>query len=256
MRLWDNALALKRLCRWLYLCVALCLLTAGGVWLVHSPYFPVRQIKVAQALKHVQTAEIASISKQYLYGNIFTVNLNAARADLVKLPWVSKVQVKRIWPDTILLDIEEREPIAQWENGQLVDTNGELFTAQVKNDLPLLVGAESSVRIMAVNLLIFENLLRPTNLHIRQLHLSNRSAWDIVLDNGISLRLGRENVETRLSHFVWAWPKVLQTQAKDIDYVDLRYSDGFALRYKSNPHVQNRGSEPEVVYTDNDRSAL
>ncbi|MCO6504075.1 MAG: cell division protein FtsQ/DivIB [Snodgrassella sp.] len=256
MRLWDNAIALKRLYRWLYLCIALCLLTAGGIWLVHSSYFPVRQIKVAEPLKHVQTAEIESISKKYLYGNIFTVNVNAARTEFAKLPWVAKAHVKRIWPDTVLLKINERTPIARRGNRQLVDANGELFEAQLQDNLPLLVGSESSVRFMAMNLLIFENLLQPTGLHIHELHLSNRSAWDIVLDNGISLRLGRENVETRLSRFVWAWPQVLHSQAKDIDYVDLRYPDGFALRYKNKPQLQDSVSEPSAVNMDSIQSVL
>ena len=256
MRLWDNAPALKRLCRWLYFGIILCLLAAAGMWLVQSSYFPIRQIKVAYPLKHVQTGEIESISRQYLYGNIFNVNVNAARVELAKLPWVASAQVNRIWPDTVLLELNEREPIARWHTGLLVDTNGQLFQAQVQENLPLLVGAESSVRFMTVNLLIFENLLRPTDLHISELHLSNRSAWDIVLDNGITLRLGRENVETRLSHFIWAWPKVLRKQASEIDYVDLRYPDGFALRHKNKAVEQHRINELLPINSDANQNPL
>lgn len=250
MRLWDNAPALKRLYRWLYLCVLLCLLIASGMWIVHSSYFPVRQIKVAQPLKHVQTNQIEAISRRHLYGNIFIVDVNAAKTALAKLPWVDKVQVKRIWPDTVLLDINEREVIARWGTQQLVDSNGQLFEAQSQENLPLLVGSASSVRFMTVNLLIFENLLRPTRLHIRELHLSNRSAWEIVLDNGITLRLGRENVEKRLAHFVWAWPQILRKQASDIDYVDLRYPDGFALRRKNTVAEEHAIDGAAVLNTD------
>ncbi|WP_369608500.1 cell division protein FtsQ/DivIB [Snodgrassella alvi] len=233
MRLWDNAQALKRLYRWLYVCVLFCLLGAGGTWLVHSPYFPVRQIKVLQPLKNLQSSEIEEISKQYLRGNIFTVNVSAAQAALAKLPWVAKVQVKRIWPDTVQLEIKERVPVARWNAQQLVDNNGQIFTATSQQQLPLFTGTNSSARYMTVHLLTFESLLQPTGLHIQQLQLSDRSAWQLKLTNGMTLRLGREKVEQRLSHFVWAWPQVLHNQAAAIDYVDLRYPDGFAIRYKN-----------------------
>lgn len=233
MRLWDNAQALKRLYRWLYVCVLFCLLAAGGSWLVHSPYFPVRQIQVIHPLKHLQSAEIEQISRQYLQGNIFTADVSAAQSALAKLPWVYKVQVKRIWPDTVQLDIRERDPVARWNDQQLVDTDGQIFNAVVHEQLPVFVGSSGSARYMTVHLLTFENLLQSTGLHIQQLQLSNRSAWQLTLSNGITLKLGREKVEQRLAHFVWAWPQVLQKQASNIDYVDLRYPDGFALRYKN-----------------------
>ncbi|WMY92540.1 cell division protein FtsQ/DivIB [Snodgrassella communis] len=233
MRLWDNAQALKRLYRWLYVCVLFCLLAAGVTWVVHSPYFPVRQIQVLQPLKHLQSTEIAKISRQYLRGNIFTVNVSAAQAELAKLPWVAKVQVKRIWPDTVQLDIKERVPVARWNTQQLVDMDGRIFNAAIQEQLPLLVGTTGSTRHMTVHLLTFENLLQPTGLHVQELQLSDRSAWQLILTNGITLRLGREKVEQRLASFVWAWQQVLQNQASNIDYVDLRYPDGFALRYKN-----------------------
>ncbi|KDN15728.1 hypothetical protein BGI40_06995 [Snodgrassella communis] len=233
MRLWDNAQALKRLYRWLYVCVLFCLLAAGGTWVAHSPYFPVRQIQVLQPLKHLQPTEIEKISRQYLQGNIFTVNVSAAQAELAKLPWVAKVQVKRIWPDTVQLDIKERVPVARWNTQQLVDMDGRIFNAVAQEQLPLLVGTTGSTRYMTVHLLIFENLLQPTGLYVQELQLSDRSAWQLILTNGITLRLGREKVEQRLASFVWAWQQVLQNQASNIDYVDLRYPDGFALRYKN-----------------------
>ncbi|WP_239351703.1 cell division protein FtsQ/DivIB [Snodgrassella communis] len=233
MRLWDNVQALKRLYRWLYVCVLFCLLAAGGTWVVHSPYFPVRQIQVLQPLKHLQSTEIEKISRQYLRGNIFTVNVSAAQVELAKQPWVAKVQVKRIWPDTVQFDIKERVPVARWNTQQLVDMDGRIFDAAAQEQLPLLVGNIGSARYMTVHLLTFENLLQPTGLHVQELQLSDRSAWQLILTNGITLRLGREKVEQRLASFVWAWQQVLQNQASNIDYVDLRYSDGFALRYKN-----------------------
>ncbi|MDF7676701.1 cell division protein FtsQ/DivIB [Neisseriaceae bacterium ESL0693] len=239
MRLWDNAQALKRLYRWLYLCVALCLMAAITLWGMHSSHFPVRHIKVTRTLQHIDAADIQRISKQYLYGNIFTVNVNAAQQELAGLPWVAQVQVKRVWPDTIALDIKERVALARWHDGQLVDQEGELFHARTSEDLPVFDGPVKNSRAMTVQLLLFNNMLHSVDLSVARLHLNARSAWEIVLNNGILIRLGREHQEKRLARFIAVWPQVLEDQAANIEYVDMRYPDGFALRKKQTVDVRS-----------------
>ena len=112
MRLWDNAAALKRLYRWLYACVILCLLAAAAVWLVNSPYFPIRQVQMAQPLVRVSAAQVQAVAQRHLHGNIFKADVNAAQAAFAKMPWVGKAQVKRIWPDTVVVSLTERVPVA------------------------------------------------------------------------------------------------------------------------------------------------
>ena len=238
MRLWDNAAALKRLYRWLYACVILCLLAAAAVWLVNSPYFPIRQVQMAQPLVRVSAAQVQAVAQRHLHGNIFKADVNAAQAAFAKMPWVGKAQVKRIWPDTVVVTLTERVPVARWAVAGLVDSNGQLFDAQTDAYLPVFEAENTDPKarvpqLMVAKLAAFQAALKPTGLRIAKLHYSARSAWTLALDNGITVRLGRENEAERLKHFVWAWPQVLQPQAADIDYVDMRYKDGFALRMRN-----------------------
>lgn len=233
MRLWDNATALKRLYHWLYLCIFLCLLGSAVVWAMHSPYFPVRQVKVVRPLWQVNGAEVQRISQKYLYGNIFVVDVNGAQQALSHLPWVASAQVKRVWPDTVQLDIRERVALARWPDGRLVDEDGHLFSATTNAALPQFTGTVKMTKDMVVQLLLFENMLQPIGLKVRELHLNDRLAWVVVLNNGILVRLGREHEQQRLSRFIEVWPQVLRNQADNIAYVDMRYPDGFALRYKN-----------------------
>lgn len=233
MRLWDNAPALRRLYRWLYACVILCLLAAAGVWVVNSPYFPIQHVKVVKPVRHVSAQQLQAVVQQYLHGNIFKADVSGAQTVLAKLPWVAKVQVKRLWPGTVTIDMTERVPVAHWSDGQLVDSEGHVFNATTSESLPVFTGSAGSPKAMVPQLLAFERILQPTGLRIVQLDLSDRSAWDLVLDNGISLRLGSSDEAQRLTHFVWAWPQVLKAQAATVDYVDMRYKDGFAVGHKA-----------------------
>lgn len=244
MRLWDNAAALRRLYRWLYVCVMLCLLAAAGIWMVHSPYFPIKQVRIEQTLHRVDAKQIKAISDQYLRGNIFTVDVNRAQAALSTLPWVKQAKVTRIWPDTIVVSLQEQIPVARWQDGYLVNADGELFTADSEETWPVFeVNALSEhpaiAKQMVDNLVAFDTLLRPLGLQIEALNLSDRSAWTLVLNNHIRVYLGREQVNERLQRFVWVWPRLLQADAADIAYVDMRYKDGFALRKHDKPDTAN-----------------
>lgn len=235
MRLWDNAAALKRLYRWLYFCVAVCLLASGGIWLINSPYFPIRQVQLVEPLQQVSAADVQTVAQTHLRGNIFKADVNAARAAFAALPWVAEAEVRRLWPDTVEVVLTERTAVARWDDAHLVDSNGVIFAAQSSETLPWFVAddeaaGEQTARAMVRGLHDFQAALQGSGLHISQLYYSERSAWILVLDNGIKVRLGRENVAQRLRHFVWAWPRVLRDRAEGIDYVDMRYKDGFAVR--------------------------
>ena len=77
--MWDNAGAMRRITRWLTALVLLMLLGAAGVWLYHSPYFPVKQVKIEGDLKRVSTQELQTVAQRYIRGNIFSADLNGAQ---------------------------------------------------------------------------------------------------------------------------------------------------------------------------------
>jgi cell division protein FtsQ len=60
--------------------------------------------------------------------------------------------------------------------------------------------------------------------------LSARRAWQLRLDDGMVLQLGRENLEARLADFVSAYPRTIARLSQPPSHVDLRYSNGFAAR--------------------------
>jgi cell division protein FtsQ len=70
--------------------------------------------------------------------------------------------------------------------------------------------------------------LQPMQQHIAQISLSPRFAWQVKLDSGMVLELGREEMRRRLARFVAVYPYSLGALARPVDHVDLRYRNGFA----------------------------
>src|SRR5690606_14920806 len=99
-------------------------------------------------------------------------DLDAVRARLLDQPWVKDAQVSRRLPDTLAIQITEREPVALWQNGgvvHLVDPNGvalQMVDVERYPELPLLVGPGANMQVGALAAMLAEvPTLRPEVLN-------------------------------------------------------------------------------------------
>lgn len=235
--------AIRNLTGWLYTILVMIVLVGGFQWLINTPRFPIRQIDIAEsnktAFEHISDAELEQARQDSITGNIFSVNLNKIKARFEQIVWVEKVEVSRVWPDTIAVRIIERQPLALWNDTQLIDTQGKVFDASVNNTLPKFYGADNSEDTMVKNYASLQKALLPVGLSIDKLFCDERHAWQLSLDNGITVKLGREDTQNRINRFVSYWQNTLKPQANTIDYVDMRYRNGFAVRMNKNVAEQS-----------------
>lgn len=231
MRLWDNTGALRRINHSIYALIFIGMLAAGGIWLFNSPYFPIKSVKIEGTLKRLTAKQLQETAAANIQGNIFKADLNQARAAFEALPWVASAQVKRIWPDTVVVNIQERQPVARWESSGLVDENGELFDAPSDEEFPVFAGPAHTEKMMVTAYRTDSAILAPTGLKIERFESSPRGANVLTLNNGMILRLGRNDNDARLRRFVVAWHEFLHNKASQVRYADLRYTDGLAVRY-------------------------
>jgi cell division protein FtsQ len=143
---------------------------------------------------------------------------------------VRKVNVRRQWPDCLEFEVEEHRPLARWGSTALVSAQAEVFEAAVNTTLPVMQGPQGSAPDVVAHYQEFERVLAPLGRHIQQLTLSERHAWVLQLDDGMVLELGRDNLQSRLAAFVAAYDQTVGRLPRPSAYVDLRYSNGFAVR--------------------------
>ena len=210
------------------------------------PFFPLREVVVENAPSQVSRAQIESAARSSLAGNFFTVDLDSVRAALEKQQWVRRASVRRHWPDGIFLSFEEHVAAARWQRAsdrqeaQLVNDHGELFTVPPENDqqsLPLFAGPEGSAALVLARYHDFSALLGPLARTPRAVALSPRLAWQLRLDDGLLLELGRDQakhpLEERLARFVATYGQVKARARAEIAAIDMRYPNGFALRLRT-----------------------
>lgn len=247
--MWHNARLLNLIASTLYAVVVLMALAAGLLWLAQRPVFAITHVEIAPmdggALRHVNAPSVRGSALGKLSGNFFTLDLNAARQAFESVPWVRRASVRREWPNGLAVEVEEHEALGTWgspESGRLLNTYGEVFvanTAEAEEDAQLLAldGPPDSEGDVIEKLEVMRQWFRPLKAEPLAVALSGRYAWRAKLSNGMVVELGREQndeeraaMEQRVRRFVAAWPQVTEQWGKQIDYADLRYPNGFAIR--------------------------
>ena len=225
-----NALAL------LFVLSAAVMLAAGtAAWAVRQPVFALHRVVIDGNLARASGAHLERVIREELRGTFFTLNLAAARASLQRVPWVKSVALRRQWPDRLEITIAEHQPLARWNDAGLVDTEGEVFSADFDGELPQFTGPDGSSGEIAQRFREFGELLRPRSLAIAELRLSPRGGWQLRTAGGaaLAIELGRSAPAERLSRFVLYQARTVGAFARAgtrVDYVDLRYRNGFAVR--------------------------
>jgi len=238
---WDRPELMGLVADLLFIFAAAALSYSAVLAASRLPFFPLREVLVENAPSQVSRAQIEFAARTSLAGNFFTVDLESVRSALEKQPWVRRASVRRHWPDGVDLSFEEHVAAARWQTAadQLVNDHGELFSAPPhasQQSLPLFAGPEGSAALVLARYHEFSALLRPLARTPRAVLLSPRLAWQLRLDDGLTLELGRDQpkhpLEERLARFVGTYAQAKARAQGGIGAIDMRYPNGFALRLK------------------------
>jgi cell division protein FtsQ len=183
----------------------------------------------------------------HVAGGFFTVDVNAVRTAAEQLPWVYKATVKRVWPATLLISIEEQQAIVRWGSRGYLNKHGEPFFPEASGTvlpLPALAGPEGHERKVLKNYQSVARTLAPLGVKVTSVELDDRRAWHLQVGDGVLLELGRADTRERLQRFIRAYPSVFAARIAELKRVDMRYSNGFSVYWEqlaSTPETDTQG---------------
>ena len=221
------------------------LLAALAWWAVRHPLFGIAGITVQGDVAHNSVVTLRANVAPKLAGNFFTVNLAAARDAFESVPWVRSAVVRREFPNRLRVSLEEHRAVALWgaENeGRMVNNFGEVFEANagdVENEeLPRLSGPQELAAVVLAMYQTIKPMFETVDLGINHLALTSRGSWQVELDNGAQVELGRgtaEEVVARTQRFAQTLTQVSGRYGRRPDALlsaDLRHGDGYAVRLR------------------------
>jgi cell division protein FtsQ len=225
------------------------LLFSGLLWSFDRP---IGKVEVDGKFQRVAPVQIEAAIADFRGQGFLSVDLDAMRAALETLPWVDRARAERRWPNTVRIHITEHVPAARWGIAGLMNTRGELFLTNAERippELPQLNGPLGTEQQVATLYLETYPRLLEVGMRLARVELDPRGAWSLTLDNGIEVRLGRQDVNARLERFIRDASSIVAARGAEVGYVDLRYSNGFAVGWNSAPARvahDTDGASPDV----------
>jgi len=206
----------------------------GGVsWLLDQP---IQTIAIEGRFQRVSPIEVEQSVKQRVRGvGLISVDLRTVRRSIETIPWVDTVSVQRAWPRGLRVFVTEQVAAARWGANGLLNTRGQLFVSQARHippELPELSGPNGTQGEVATWYLATQGRLAEAGMRLTAVRLDARGAWEFDLDNGVTVRLGRRDVDARFDRFLAAALKLVGTRAPEIAYVDMRYTNGFSIGWR------------------------
>lgn len=201
---------------------------------------PLANISIKGEFEFLQKKRIQSVVSDSLDGNFVDLNLVELKSQIEADPWVYDVRLQRVWPDGLVITVIEQKPIARWGGDGFLNQFGELIHVENNKNLsklPLLYGEERLSNEIAKTYLEMARLLASRGLNLKGLQVDNKRSWELVVDDGILLVLGQEDVIAKLQNFLLVYQQHLVGVKHTIKRVDLRYESGLAVEWleKSSP---------------------
>jgi len=221
-------------------------LLAGTVWwALRHPLFAIAGITVRGDVTHNNAVTLRANVAPQLAGNFFTLNLASAREAFEAVPWVRRAVVQREFPNRLRVRLQEHQPVALWGaegEPRMVNNFGEVFEVNAgdveSEDLPRLDGPKDQAPQVLAAYRALKPLFEPLDLGIDRLSLTARGNWQLALDTGAAIELGRgtpEELVARTQRFVSTLTQVASRYGRRPEALlsaDLRHSDGYALRLR------------------------
>ncbi|MBP9727675.1 MAG: cell division protein FtsQ/DivIB [Gammaproteobacteria bacterium] len=225
-----------------YIIAILCVITAIA-WIFFSnidqrkSHFPIRQVIIEGEYWNIPQSDLETIIAPYASRGYFFANLFTLQHELqVKEPWVQSASVSRHWPDKIVVALKQKIAVAILNNQALLTPAGDVFTPAINSfppDLPILFGPKQKAEDILKKYVAFTSIASSVNLTVLQVKLSAENNWSVELSNKIVVMLGEEDILAKFARFTKVYEQVFVPQHREPSYVDMRYSHGMAVNWKS-----------------------
>jgi cell division protein FtsQ len=200
---------------------------------------PFNSIQVFGELAWTDRDQLNQVILDNVDGGFFSLNIKNLKENIEQQAWIKSVAIRRVWPDVLQITANEQQPIAVWNGGAVINRQGELFDPldqKLPKYLVKVSGPEGSHQQLMTHYFAMEELFRDVGLTVASIDINDRRALQVILTNGVRLLLGRvrndEESAEEVRRFVAAYKEMLSPKIGQISLVDLRYTNGLAVRWK------------------------
>lgn len=213
----------------------------GTLWLLDQQ---INSVRIEGRFERVSSLQVEAAITPYMNQGFLGADLRTLQRSITDLPWVERASVRRGWPSTLIVSIAEERAAARWGKDGLLNIYGELFVehaSHIPAELPHLSGPPGTELEVAQRFFELDDQMEQRGLMAISLAVDERGSWEMALSNGMQVRFGAVALDARTERFLEALDQLLAPVADKVDYIDMRYTNGFAIGWK--PGVKTRLAE-------------
>ena len=207
--------------------------------------FPIRSVVVEGYYQYTNHDQLRDRVMGQAKRGFFNLDIAEIQQEVEELPWVEKAYVRRIWPESISVHIEEHQPVARWGKDGLLSDNFKLFFPPDKwldenpslqvivEQLPQLSAPERRHAALLKLLKTTEPMLSNIEAPLIGISEDERRSVILTMKGDVKVVIGHHLIEERIERFAEIFRPYIAPVYDDITRVDMRYTNGFALARKS-----------------------
>lgn len=197
-------------------------------------WFSIAEIELEGEFDRISKPELLSVYDELLGQSLLFSSVEDISLQASEPAWVDSVTVRKLWPNKLHFVITEEMPVANWRAGQIITAQGEVISPLVSSGLPLpyLLGPVGMSRHVLEQFRLVSQVLASSDLKVKTLELEERGAWNIYFTNGLLVKLGRDEILSRLQRFIAVYKSDLSGRMARVDAIDARYPHGVAVIWK------------------------
>jgi len=204
-------------------------------WIQNPENLTIKSVEVTGDFTILDKKQLKPLIESYAKTNLFLLDVHSLEKEIEDNPWVHSAALTHVWPNKLIVKIYEQKPVAHWGQTQMLAENGEIIKASMakhKGELPMLYSPNDKGRNMATGFMQIRKMMKGFPVKLVEFKEDARGSWRIKLENGMTLKIGRQHQAKRLKRFMVAYEQSLNEVLDKISIVDLRYTNGFAVKWK------------------------
>ncbi len=209
-------------------------------------FFPLKRVLLVRPLIYGDREAIMDVVAACKSQDMLRIDIRTLTERIARLSWVESVSISKQWPDALQVDVHERVPILRWGKEDFLDRKGKSFLLPASPKLDTLfpvTGPKGHEKQVLDMYLTIHPWLRRQGVDMRGLILDTRLVWHVILGKELDVIIGREELNQRFKKLAVVNRRIIKNYEKYIHSVDLRYRNGFSVRWKDG--VETVGDERE-----------
>ncbi len=203
-------------------------------------------VAFTQDVDFISAQDMEKYIKSKLDDSFFMLDVEKASGIVLQHPWVKEVKARKVWPSTLMLQIEEHQPWLNLNNQQLISVEGVIFTpenAKSFKSLPLLRGKFGNTEDLLSMYQFFAQQMPDNEFRIVELSYNAHNGWTMLLANEIQLYLGNKDLNERLERFALVLEEMKSNKKTKVAYIDLRYQSGVAVGWRKSIAAEEQSGQ-------------